>query len=252
MKIPLNQWTHTGGKVLALKNLAKDGVAYGGFRWPLTVGSVVTAPETPWGDMSGDVRLGWKPDAECGAGLHVWFWGIGIGEGKEPDWNSAWLVVAADPSDCVMVENKLKGKVRACEIVFAGSYNDCMNYTIAGRIAYVSQAAGGSASQTGYMGSASQTGDRGSASQTGCRGSASQTGDRGSAVVNGEECTVESSSGGCLAIARTVFWKPHSESVLLVWWRDEKKKQHHKTFICRRGWAGKTIKIVDGKAEVMK
>ena len=259
--IPLHKWTHEGDKVLALKNLPRDGKAYGGFQWPTKAGETVSAPD-------------WRPNNECGGGLHIWFWGLGIGDGKQTDWNGLWMVVACDPSETVgNLEGAHKGKCRQCEIVLVGSYNDCMQHTIAGRIAWVMNNAGsasqtgdmGSASQTGYAGSASQTGDRGSASQTGYRGSASQTGykgsasqtgdmgsasqtgDRGSAVSNGEECTVEATCGGCLAIGRTVFWKPHPKSVLLQWWMDDDKNQHHAVFTFCDKWKRKTVKIIEGK-----
>jgi hypothetical protein len=108
----------------------------------------------------------------------------------------------------------------------------------------------GSAAQTGDRGSAAQTGDMGSAAQTGDMGSAAQTGDRGSAMVNGEYSTVEAKRGGCLAVGRKVYWKPHKDSVLLVWWIDDKDKAHHKSFTYKKAWEGKRIFISEGKAEI--
>ena len=50
--------------VLILRTCNKDMTTYGGFKWP-TSGEVV-APD-------------WKPNAECGNGLHGLLWGEGNG-----------------------------------------------------------------------------------------------------------------------------------------------------------------------------
>lgn len=50
--------------ILMLKTVSADGTAYDGFRWPLEVGAVVTAPD-------------WDPKPECGHGLHGLPWGEG-------------------------------------------------------------------------------------------------------------------------------------------------------------------------------
>jgi hypothetical protein len=69
-------------------------------------------------------------------------------------------------------------------------------------------------------------------------------------MVNGEYSTVEAKRGGCLAVGRKVYWKPHKDSVLLVWWIDDKDKAHHKSFTYKKAWEGKRIFISEGKAEI--
>ena len=89
-KIPVHQWTNSAGEVLILKCVDHNGQGYGGFQYPLTVGSLVEAPD-------------WDPANKCGGGLHGWAWGIGIGGGKPPDWSGIWLVIGCVPTDVVHV-----------------------------------------------------------------------------------------------------------------------------------------------------
>ncbi len=42
---PAHQWTNGGDRVRLLKCVLADGGAYGGFKWPLTVGAKVEAPD---------------------------------------------------------------------------------------------------------------------------------------------------------------------------------------------------------------
>lgn len=79
--IPRHQWTNGGDEVLLLRYVGKDGESFGGFKWPLTVGSGVEAPD-------------WNTRVECGGGLHGWPWGFSIGEGKEPDCAAPRLALA--------------------------------------------------------------------------------------------------------------------------------------------------------------
>ena len=44
--------------VLILRTCDQDGKSYGGFQWPLEVGTTVTAPD-------------WSPEPECGALVEV-------------------------------------------------------------------------------------------------------------------------------------------------------------------------------------
>ena len=91
------------GEVPVLRTCKPDGTSHGGFRWPLTVGAIVEAPD-------------WNPKPTCGGGLH----GLlrGEGNGSLLDWteHAAWMVVAvAEVVDLV-------GKVKfpRCRVLHAG------------------------------------------------------------------------------------------------------------------------------------
>jgi len=74
--IDIHQWTDTGKEVLILRCCEKDGTSYNGFKWPLIVGAHVEPTS-------------WNPEAVCGNGLHGWPWGLGIGNGKDANWQGA-------------------------------------------------------------------------------------------------------------------------------------------------------------------
>ena len=105
--IPRHQWTHDGAEVLILKYVAKDGTTYGGFQWPLTVGTVVAAPD-------------FTTVAECGGGLHGWPWGFSLGDGKEPEWAATWIVFGAMPADVIDLGGKVK--TRTATIRYVGDW----------------------------------------------------------------------------------------------------------------------------------
>ncbi len=85
----------------------------GDFRWPLTVGAIVSASD-------------WRPDAECGHGLHGWLNGVGSVEGsgateRAADPASKWLVLKVVKSEIVTLDNETKCKFPRCEIAFVGT-----------------------------------------------------------------------------------------------------------------------------------
>ena len=162
-KIPVHQWTNSAGEVLILKCVDHNGQGYGGFQYPLTVGSLVEAPD-------------WDPANKCGGGLHGWAWGIGIGGGKPPDWSEIWLVIGCVPTDVVHVTAYgHKDKARAGVIRYVslpGEWWKATEYILSGQIAWVQHNASGSASSTGASGSASSTGAASAAIVTGLNGRA--------------------------------------------------------------------------------
>ena len=170
--VPLHQWVHDGEDVLFVRCCDQEGKSYEDFQWPDEVGAIVEPVD-------------WQDNHKCGHGLHGWPWGIGIGIGKEPQYTGKWYVLAVKPEDVKEIEFG-KYKFKQCKIVYVGDIGGVMNFTQAGRQAWVDQNTQGSVSQMGCYGSASQTGDIGSASQNGDYGSASQTGYRGSASQNGD------------------------------------------------------------------
>jgi hypothetical protein len=197
--IDRHQWTHDGAEVLIAKCVGAHGETHGGFRWPLTVGAVVEAPD-------------WRDDTNCGGGLHGWPWLFSVGDGKNPDYTATWLVFGADPADVRDLGGKVKarrGTVRA-----VGSYLDVALALHAGHIAWIQQASSGAASATGergaasatgWSGAASATGERGAASANGWRGAASATGERGAASATGESGAA-SATGWSGAASATGAW----------------------------------------------
>ena len=151
----VHQWTNGRAEVLILRCCDKDGTSHGGFKWPLKVGSVVEAPD-------------WNPEPICGGGLHGWPWGIGMGGGKEPQFDGAWLVVGALPTDVVDLPGKCKA--RAVTVRFVGDWQSATAFILAGQIAWVQHAARGAASATGWRGAASATGERGAGMSIGPHG----------------------------------------------------------------------------------
>jgi hypothetical protein len=187
-------FTHTGDEVLILKCVAKDGsTSYNGFKWPLTVGSTVTAPD-------------WRDTAECGGGLHGWPWGFAIGDGKDPEWSETWLVFGALSCDVVSLGGKCKA--RTGTIRYVGDWQGATNFVLSGQIAHIQSCSSGAASSTGDSGAASSTGYRGAASSTGDSGAASSTGSRGAAVVTGLHGKVQGGKYGCIALA---WWNSNAQ-----------------------------------------
>ena len=217
-KTPFHQWTDEKGRVLIVKCLNKDGTSHNGFMWPKSGKVAIPKNST-------------KNDCESG-GLFGWAWGIGVGDGKDPNACSPWLVFAAKPEHVIVVEDG--PKVKACvssedaevEVVYYGDMATAMYITSQQRVAWVMHNSDGKASATGEMGSASATGWSGSASATGWRGSASATGGNSVAAVTNEYCTVEVGADGiAAACAEEVFWRIRKGAVLIQRWGDAKKSK---------------------------
>jgi len=86
--------------VLMLRTCGPDGESYGGFRWPLTVGATVEAPD-------------WSPNPCCGGGLHGLPWGEGDGSLLCWDADAVWLVWSAAAADVVAITDGGSGKSKA-------------------------------------------------------------------------------------------------------------------------------------------
>ena len=177
---PIHQWTHDGAEVLIVRFCEADGLSSYGFKYPLTPGTTVEAPD-------------WDPKPNCGNGLHGWPWGMNIGDGKDPEWNKTWMVIGANPEDVIDLGGKVKFRRGTVRLV--GQWYEAGNHVLNGQMAWVhartkgtperAENEMGSASATGGSSSASATGGRGSASATGGSSSASATGERGSASATG-------------------------------------------------------------------
>ena len=82
---------------LVLRVCASDGSSHGGFKWPLTVGAEVVAPD-------------WKDNRECGNGLHGWLYGQGDHSCADY-WHqegAQWIVVEVDSESIVELGGKVK------------------------------------------------------------------------------------------------------------------------------------------------
>jgi hypothetical protein len=143
--IPPHEWRH-GDEVLIVKCVDRDGRACSGFQHPMTVGETVEAPD-------------WTPMNECGGGIHGWPWGLGLGDGKEPDYRDGlWLVYGVKADIVGKLEGGSKCKFRAGTLRYAGQWVGALAFTLAGRLAWIEHAARGAASATGDSGAASADG----------------------------------------------------------------------------------------------
>jgi hypothetical protein len=213
--VPRHQWTHDGAEVLCVKFVERDGSSYGGFKWPLTVGAEVIAPD-------------WNEKAECGGGLHGWPWGFSLGEGKSPVWEATWLVFGAQPDDVVDLDGKVK--VRRAVVRYVGDWQGATVFVLAGQMAWAHHAAQGSAANTGDWSSAANTGDWSSAANTGDGSSAANTGHgssaantgHGSSAANtGDRSSAANTGDGSPAVLTGVYGRAKSGPygvIALAWW----------------------------------
>ncbi len=100
------------GRTLLLRMCGENGEAYNGtFRWPMTVGAVVTAPD-------------WNSKPECGGGLHGLPWACG-------DWSlltgTHWMVFSADPADVVDIDGS-KSKAKSARVEHIGTKESCTSF----------------------------------------------------------------------------------------------------------------------------
>src|SRR5204863_7898187 len=182
--IPIHQWTNGGKEVLILRFADKDGKSYGDFQHPMSIGESVTAPD-------------WRPDTTCGGGINGWPWGIGLGDGKDPDWQALWQVYSVKPELLIgEVGGGPKCKFETGVLRYVGDWHGAMNYILAGQMAWAFKVSEGAASNSGTRGAASKSGNgraasksrkyraastcrvQGSSSDSGVQRAASTTGDR--------------------------------------------------------------------------
>ena len=209
-----HQWTHDGREVMLVKCVGKDGTSYNGFRWPLEIGATVEAPD-------------WDAKAECGHGLHGWPWGLHIGDGKDPDWSSTWIIFGALPAEVIDLGGKCKAK--QCVIRHVGTWQSATAFVLAGQMALVASASTGT-SATGDRSASLATGDRSASSATGYRSASSATGDRSASSATGESsassATGDSSASSATgdsspAVVTGIYGKAQAGKfgcIALAWW----------------------------------
>ncbi len=142
-----HQWTNGGTEVLLVKCVAKDGRSYNNFKWPLTVGATVEAPD-------------WSHEPKYGGGLHGWPWGTAIGDGKDPDYSGTWIVFGSAPETVISIEGKAKCK--SATIRFVGGWKEALAFIRPGWLEWIKHRAVHAGANAGDMGSAN-AGNRGSA-----------------------------------------------------------------------------------------
>ena len=252
--IPIHQWTHDGDKVLLVKYVPKGGKSTNDFQWP----------------KSGPVESpNWSREPTCDSGgLFGWPWGVGIGGGKDPDYQGDWIVFAAKPEDVIDLGDK--AKANSAEVIYYGDWWGALLKIDAGRMAWTIQAADGNAAATGERGSAAATGESGSAAATGWRGSAAATGESGSAAATGgmgsaaatgessiaaatnHQSTVEAGLGGIAATtSENAYWTVRAGAVFIQRWKAENGTYETVVFAAADFEAdiGKTLHIVRGEIQ---
>jgi hypothetical protein len=178
----ITDYRNLDGKLLAVKCLYENGCGHGGYDW---------SPDDH------DIGDKWDNIASCqgttgAGGFYAWPLGIGIGDGKEPNACHPWIVIEIT-GPCVMIDQKIKFK--SCKVIYRGTMANCMYYTMADRIDFITRNSismtgdRASSSMTGYSASSSMTGDSASSSMTGDRASSSMTGDRASSSMTGDSAS---------------------------------------------------------------
>jgi hypothetical protein len=170
-------------KVLVLRTCAADMSAYGGFIWPRS--GFIEAPD-------------WKPQAECGNGLHGLLWGEGSAGYLSDAEDANWMVCEVEESEIVDLEDKVK--FPKCNVVFCGSKSESIAYLMenGGRgyaIVHSTLTGGDGSTLTGGDGS-TLTGGYGSTLTGGNR--STLTGGDGSTLTGGDGSTLTGGYGSTL------------------------------------------------------
>ena len=165
---------------LAIRTVNADGTSYNGFRWDLTVGAVVEAPD-------------WDPKPECGGGLHGLLDGWGNYSLLSHKLDAKWLIVEVDRAWCVDIAQKVK--FPACKIVYVGDMATAMTRMAEYQIKLlVKAAARGEITDfaKGHYSKAASSGDS---------STAASSGDKTIAMVAGYSGRAKAGPDGCIALA---------------------------------------------------
>ena len=166
--------------VLVLRTCTAQMTSHNGFKWPES--GPVSAPD-------------WRPDSECGHGLHGFLWGEGNGSLANWDIDAKWLVCSVPKDSLIDIGEKVK--FPACEVVFCGDRNGATEY-IKTHGPSGKSIIGGTAT-AGYRGTAT-AGYRGTAT-AGDSGTAT-AGDSGTATA-GYRGTATAGTGGVVVL---LYW----------------------------------------------
>jgi len=166
MKLPEIKLAKT--ESLVLRACRSDLTSRNGFKWKSK--GIVTAPD-------------WRPNKECGHGLHGWLRGVGKPGVWEHYNNDIWLVLAVKTKDLIDLDGKVK--FPSCRVLFAGSREVATALAIShcpgAKVNYGTATAGDEGTATaGYKGTAT-AGYKGTAT-AGYKGTAA-AGDEGTATA---------------------------------------------------------------------
>ena len=138
--------------ILCLRTCRKDGSnEFNGFRWPLVVGAVATAPD-------------WDPTPTCGSGLHGLAWGAGDAGLVDRGPHAVGLVVEARADEVVDLGGKVK--FPAATVRFVGTLAEAASWLAAetGRVVhFAGVTAGDSGTATAGNGGRATAGNYGQA-----------------------------------------------------------------------------------------
>ena len=203
--------------VRLLRTCDANGKSHNGFPWPLTVGALVEAPD-------------WNDRAACGGGLHGLREGFGNFGLLSDSSDAVWMVVEAEASEIVDVDDKVKApRVRVALVgdrlhAVRFSQDEFWTRLRAQAMPGAQYATGfsGHASATGFRGHASATGDSGHASATGFSGHASATGDSGHASATGVSGHASAAGQHAIACALGLESRVKADhatgAIVATWW----------------------------------
>ena len=100
---------------LYLRTCDKNFQSYNKFQWPNQVGAEVSAPD-------------WKPNKECGNGLHGLLNGNGGSSLLSDDESAIWMVVSANQSESIDLVGK--HKFPRCRIEHIGNRDSAVKYLV--------------------------------------------------------------------------------------------------------------------------
>jgi hypothetical protein len=198
----------TPNTVLILRTCHAGFKAHGGFQWPNQVGATVRPSR-------------WNPSNVCGDGLHGFLKAEGCGDLADWSADAEWLVIEAEASSVVVLDNGAKVKVPECTIAHVGRGDsaaakriDCLVFmALRGQlgeapIGRVAQNMGDRSTLTGGYRSTLTGGDR--STLTGGDGS-TLTGGDGSTLTGGDRSTL---TGGY----RSTLTGGDRSTLLFKWW----------------------------------
>jgi hypothetical protein len=180
-------------EVLILRTCNADMTSYGGFKWPGS--GPVEAPD-------------WKPNQECGNGLHGFLWGEG--DGSLANWkpDAKWLVVKVKEAEIIDLSGKVK--FRRGEVVDIPKDRASATKYIHDHGGASKAIIGFNASTTGNGAHASTTGNGANASTTGNGANASTTGNGANASTTGNGAHASTTGNG--AHASTTGYGAHAST----------------------------------------
>jgi hypothetical protein len=110
-----------------IRSCGPNGESYGGFRWPLAVGAIVTCPD-------------WLPHPECGNGLHGLLDGLGDWSLIDDTPGRVWQVIGVSRSEVIEI-NDFKVKFPRGKVAYSGTAIGAMSFIQPHRIAAIQKAA---------------------------------------------------------------------------------------------------------------